>query len=597
MSRKLPQKEVLDRFKKVHGDKYDYSLVEYLFEATKVKIICKNGHGVFYQTPKDHFSGRGCPDCGKIRRINKSKLTRKQVLDRFKKVHGDTYDYSLVEYVGVDTDVQIICKKDEHPIFTQTPSKHFKGQDCPICGRTKSSISRKIHQKEVLDRFKKVHGDKYDYSLVEYNRSDENVIIICSLHGEFLQTPQIHWIGSGCNECGNLKTAKSLRKTKEKFIEESNLVHGEKYDYSLVEYVSGSTKVNIICKKNGHGVFPMTPGNHHEGQGCPICGRTKSSITRTKSTENFIKQAKEIYLDKIYGYEKVNYLKGNKNVIIVCPIHGDFLKTPKKHLQGQGCQICGDLEGREKSRLTIEEFIERSNIIHNNYYGYDKVEYVNNSTDVIIVCPVHGDFPQTPSSHLSGRGCVDCGIIRRAEEQTKSVEQFIMEANLKHNGIYEYGNVDYKKAIEDVLITCKIHGDFLQTPDSHLQGSGCQRCLNKGEGRLAIILNEIGIVHRYFRISNRIFDFYLPEYDIIIERDGEQHYYKEVKNWGTVKDNHQIDIEKTKLAKSKGHKICRIPYWLSEEDERREIKNILNGEPTYPDVPDLEQEKTKPLPN
>ena len=102
MSKKLIHNEVLKRFKKVHGDKYDYSLVEYISESKKVKIICKNGHGDFPMTPKDHFRGRGCPDCGKIRRINKSKLSRKQVLDRFKRVHGDTYDYSLVKYNLID---------------------------------------------------------------------------------------------------------------------------------------------------------------------------------------------------------------------------------------------------------------------------------------------------------------------------------------------------------------------------------------------------------------------------------------------------------------------------------------------------------------
>ena len=111
----------------------------------------------------------------------------------------------------------------------------------------------------------------------------------------------------------------------------------------------------------------------------------------------------------------------------------------------------------------------------------------------------------------------------------------------------------------------------------------------------------MAVVHRNHRINNRYFDSYLPDYNLIIERDGEQRYYEPFKIVGsrmkTIEQNHQNDIEKTNLAKSKGHKICRIPYWLSEEDERKEIQNILNGQPTYPDVPDLEQAKTKPLPN
>jgi len=526
-----------------------------------------------------------------------NKLTQKEVLKRFKKVHGDAYGYSLVEYVDVGTNVQIICKIDGHGVFTQRPSKHFKGQGCPDCGKIKKSISNKLTRKEVLERFKKVHGDKYDYSLVEYNRSDENIIIICPLHGEFPQTPETHWTGSGCNECGRLKAANSRRKTKENFIEEARLVHGDEYDYSLVEYEEAHKKINIICKKEGHGIFELTPNNHLNGQGCNVCGNIKKGLSQRRTKEDFIRQAKDAHPDKNYGYEKVDYKTDKKEVIIVCPVHGDFLQTPGSHLSGSGCNDCGIILTGEKQRLTLGEFIERAKIIHNNLYGYNKVEYVNNSTDVIIVCPVHGDFLQTPGNHLIGKGCRDCGILSRAEKQTKSQEQFIEEAKLIHGGIYKYDNVVYKGVFKNVSITCSIHGDFPQTPTNHLKGKGCSRCINKGEGRLAIILKEIGVVFRSHRIENRLFDFYLPEYDLIIERDGEQHYFKEVKHWGTVKDNHQNDIEKTKLAKSKGHKICRIPYWLKEEDERKEIQNILNGQPTYPDVPDLEQAKTKPLPN
>ena len=111
----------------------------------------------------------------------------------------------------------------------------------------------------------------------------------------------------------------------------------------------------------------------------------------------------------------------------------------------------------------------------------------------------------------------------------------------------------------------------------------------------------MAVVHRNHRKNNRYFDSYLPDYNLIIERDGEQRYYEPFKIVGSrmknIEQNHQNDIKKTNLAKSKGHKICRIPYWLSEEDEKKEIQNILNGQPTYPDVPDLEQAKTKPLPN
>ena len=461
------------------------------------------------------------------------KLTQKEFLERFKEVHGDKYDYSLVEYVNNSTKVKIICKKDGHGIFEQNPDSHSRGQGCPDCGLIQRKEKRKLGFNEFVERSNVIHGNFYGYEKVEYVNNTTNVIIICPKHGEYLQKPVKHLIGRGCPDCGIIKRVNSTRKTTEHFIEDSKLIHGNEYDYSHVKYVNSATIIKIICKKDGHGVFTQTPSNHLRGQGCPVCGRIKSNFTRTKSTGYFIKQSKEVHPDKNYGYEKVIYIESNKKVIIVCPEHGDFSKTPHNHLRGQGCPICGELEGAEKRTYTNDEFVELSNLKHNNFYGYEKVEYNKSEIEVIIVCPVHGDFPQLPNNHL--------------------------------------------------------------------QGKGCPKCTNKREGRLAIILNEIGVVHRNHRINNRFFDFYLPDYNLIIERDGEQHYFNTFRFRGkrkkSIEEHHQNDIEKTKLAKSKSHKICRIPYWLSEEDERKEIQNILNGQPTYPDVPDLEHEKTKPLPN
>jgi very-short-patch-repair endonuclease len=598
MRRKLTQKEVLDRFKKVHGDSYDYSLVEYVKAKTKIKIICnKGGHGIFEQRVDAHYAGNGCPECAK----NNRTLEQKEVIERFKKVHGDTYDYSLVEYEGQGNKVIIVCPV--HGDFPQKPGNHVNGDGCPDCGYIKRGNSSRKTTEKFIEDAKLVHGDTYDYSLVAYVKGNSKVLITCKKdrHGVFSQKPNNHLQGSGCPDCGEKIRSEKRKLNQKEVLERLKKVHGDEYDYSLVEYVEAHTKISIRCRKDGHGIFEQTLNNHLRGQGCPKCGIIKSDTKRTKSTVDFIKQAKEVHPDKNYGYDKVDYKVAIKEVIIVCPVHGEFSQIPNSHLQGIGCRKCGTNSTIEKLKLTIDEFIERSNIIHNNFYGYEKVVYVNNRTDVIISCPVHGEFSQTPGSHLQGQGCEDCGIIKRADAQRKTLEQFIQEANLVHKGIYKYDNVDYKTTNKKVSIICKIHGDFPQTPSEHLLGSGCPKCYNKREGRLAIILNEIGVVHRNYRINNRFFDFYLPEYDLIIERDGEQHYFEPFMIVGsrmkTIEQNHQNDIEKTELAKSKGHKICRIPYWLREEDEKKEIQNILNGQPTYPDVPDLEQAKTKPLPN
>jgi len=524
------------------------------------------------------------------------KLSLEEVLKKFNEVHGERYDYSSVVFKSVDFNVEIFCNQKGHGFFSQRPSKHFKGQGCPKCGIIKRSQSKKFKINDVINRFKEVHSNYYDYTFVEYKNSQIKVKIVCPKHGAFFQTPDNHWNGNGCNRCASIRGGILNRKSQDEFLQQANKIHSNKYDYSLVEYQTSENKIKIICIEGGHGIFEMKPANHFNGQGCPRCGVIKRTISRTKSTKDFIEQAKLIHTNKNYGYEKVEY-KGNKRkVIITCPVHGDFEKNPTKHLDGQGCPVCGDLEGRFKSRLSVDEFISRSIEIHNNYYNYKNVKYVNNSTNVEIVCPVHGNFNQVPASHLVGRGCPGCGIEERTKAQTKTNQKFIDEAKLIHKGRYYYDKVEYITAKQKVIITCKEHGDFLQDPSGHLSGKGCVRCLNKKEGRLAIILNEIGVVYRNHRIKNRLFDFFLPEYNLIIERDGEQHYTKEIKHWNS-RNNHKIDIEKTELAKSNGFRICRIPYWLNEDNERKEIRNILDGKPTYPDIPDLEQAKTKPLPN
>ena len=121
-----------------------------------------------------------------------------KVIVKFKEVHGDTYNYSLVQYIKNNIKVKIICQK--HGVFEQTPEKHKQGKKCPRCSK-----GYKLLQEDVLDRFKKVHQDKYDYSLFEYISNNIKSKIICSEHGIFEQTPINHWNGQGCPFCSKNK--------------------------------------------------------------------------------------------------------------------------------------------------------------------------------------------------------------------------------------------------------------------------------------------------------------------------------------------------------------------------------------------------------
>lgn len=179
----------IKKFQQIHGDKYDYSLVNYVGQLDKVEILCKE-HGIFQCTPNSHLQGNGCPQCQSIKKAK----TTKQCVEDFKKVHGDTYDYSKVQYVGQLEKVEIVCK--EHGSFYQRPNHHIQGVGCPQCQGTK-----KKDTKQCIEDFKKVHGATYDYSIVQYVNCCTKVEIICKEHGVFEQTPNQHKQGKGCPRC------------------------------------------------------------------------------------------------------------------------------------------------------------------------------------------------------------------------------------------------------------------------------------------------------------------------------------------------------------------------------------------------------------
>ena len=341
----------------------------------------------------------------------------------------------------------------------------------------------KITTEDFITKAKEVHGDKYDYSNVEYVNTNVKVCIICPEHGEFCQSPHGHLRGRGCPKCGANKSRKSRTSNTEIFIEKARKIHGDKYDYSKINYINKCTKVCIVCPE--HGEFWQTPGSHtNTGNGCPLCGNKNGSEKRLKSINIFIKQAKEIHGDK-YDYSKVEYSGNHEKVIIICPEHGEFLQSPDKHLQGCGCPKCA---GNVKSNA--KEFIEKSKKIHGNKYDYSKVEYINCHTNVCIICPEHGEFWQTPITHLRSNGCSKCS--GKAKSNT---EEFIKKAQLIHGNKYDYSETVYIAAAKKVKIICPLHGEFYMTGNNHLRGQGCPKCAGNIKLTTEEFINKAKDVH------------------------------------------------------------------------------------------------------
>ena len=175
--------EFIKRAREVHGDKYDYSRVDYVNFRTKVEIFCPTHNKSFWQTPNQHIVyKRGCPDCGKEKAIefNKARaLTTEEFIRRAKEIHGDKYDYSKVNYTNYHAKVTIICKTCGLE-YAQSCGSHLNGNGCPRCGnRYKPSTE------EFIEKAKSVHGDYYDYSEVEYIDAFTKIKIICPDYGPF----------------------------------------------------------------------------------------------------------------------------------------------------------------------------------------------------------------------------------------------------------------------------------------------------------------------------------------------------------------------------------------------------------------------------
>ncbi|AUR82699.1 hypothetical protein NVP1271B_01, partial [Vibrio phage 1.271.B._10N.286.54.B4] len=196
---------------------------------------------------------------------------------------------------------------------------------------------RKLTTDEFIERSRVVHGDRYDYSLVEYVNNSTKVEIICTAHGAFKQVPISHMNGNGCRSCSYEAVRAIHAAGSDKFILKARQIHGDTYDYERVKYVNNKTKVTIMCVE--HGEFRQTPNDHLSGYGCPACGVQKTADSARYDNAEFIRRAKAKHGD-IYDYSLTAYSAANCIVDIRCVKHGVFHKRATKHLQGQGCPMC-----------------------------------------------------------------------------------------------------------------------------------------------------------------------------------------------------------------------------------------------------------------
>ncbi len=347
--------------------------------------------------------------------------------------------------------------------------------------------------------------------------------------------------------------------TTEQFIEKAILVHGNRYDYSKVVYITTQSKITIVCKL--HGEFLQSPSNHLNKNGCPIC--------QGKTTEEFIVDAKIIHGDK-YDYSELVYTNNHNYVCIICPKHGMFKQKAYSHLQKHGCKKCYNENRVKPNDKFVNECIKK----HGNRYDYSKTKYIHSNKKIEIICKTHGSFFQTPYSHSTKTGCPKC----YSDKHKLTQEDFIKKCIETHGDKYDYTNTFYIHSKKKVKIICKIHGEFVQYPFGHMNGQGCKKCTSNISNKEIDFLNHLNIKNenRQIRILNFLVDGYDPSTKTVYEFLGDfwhgnpkTHNHSTINNVTKKTYGELYDFTfnyKFKKLKENGYNVCYM--WESDWDNK-----------------------------
>jgi hypothetical protein len=349
-------------------------------------------------------------------------------------------------------------------------------------------MSIKVTTESFIQKAIEVHGDAYDYSEVEYTKAVVAVKVRCKKHDHlFLIRPNVHLSKKqGCPICKVERMNARFKKPNSYFIDEAIATHGNRFDYSLVNYVNGRTKVKIRCIKHDL-VFEQRPNDHlRSKQVCPLCYKEHSSTIQRDTSEIFIEKSKLKYGGK-FDYSFTDYVSAKVKVKLRCVKHDIvFETTPDSHLSklSKGnCPECNRETQGQYHKLSLEDFIKRSLEKHNNFYDYSNTQSFKNMHEKVeVTCPDHGSFWQTPTNHLhNGFGCEKCAWVKIANERRLTQEEVISRFTSYHGDKFNYTEVVYDGVYSPVKIWCNTHNEwFYQKPVDHFSAVGCKKCVDKG---------------------------------------------------------------------------------------------------------------------
>ena len=468
------------------------------------------------------------------------KLTKEEYVAKARAKWGDAYDYSESVYVAGLSPITIRCIKHNH-YFTVQAGNHISTKQrrfsagCPICAQERLTAARALRENSIMAQIKKIRASK----------------------------PK--------------KTSQEI------FIEKAKAQYPD-YDYSKVEYKDRDTSVTLICPK--HGVFAIRPRtllSKEKGKqphGCwECCGMKKPALN---NSETFKEDVLAIYGDK-YVFHWEDYKCKTSQIRVECKLHGEHKISADAILHGSACIYCN-------GRLYPKDWIKNAKAVHGDKYVYDESKPPRIKSDRIrYKCPIHGWQETRYDCHVDLKcGCPVCAGYpnKLSAEQRKA--NWVKRCKKKYNDRFDYSQFVYVNNDTKGLVTCKEHHySYMIDPWMHLRGAGgCPFCTgSEGEVHIRTWLenHHINFVPQYSIPNENLFckrkhlmvDFYLPDYRMFIEMNGEQHYkniaYFHQDSW-TFEDQQIRDESLRQYSKRHNVRLLVIKY-----DEIKKIPKILSA--------------------
>ncbi len=510
-----------------------------------------------------------------------------------KGMYDENYDYSRIDYINTKTKL-IIIDKSYQTSHLITAESLMNGVKC--CMRNASDKSQ-----YVINQFKIVHGDLYDYSQVKYIKEQVKVTIICSEHGAFLQAVKSHISGSGCPKC------KGRGFSNNEVIEQLVKVHNGKYDYSKLVFKSQRNKGIIICPE--HGEFQKEITKHKFGEGCPKCGGFN------KTTDEFIKESKRKFGDK-FDYSKTQYINAKKMIEFRCVEHDHtFFQTSNKHLYSEDpCEHC---MGQNRRERLSDGFMQKMITAHGDVFSFEYSKYVNQKTKIKIQCKQCDDIiTSIPLTLINGVGCERCYDLKKRKEYSieklKEINRYVKKLGGKCL------SDTYINTLTNLRFQCK-KGHIFTESWSDVKNSmrWCKECAPNryvGETLTRMILEHLlgyQLPSRYIKSMEGLqLDGYNSEHKVAFEYQGYQHFtkgsffHKSKKDFNTQQNRdttkkllcEENSITLIEIFEFKNIRKSRIPFFYKKITEQlRNLGIKYNKSPFTPDLVKLYQGRESSL--